>query len=249
MSEGIHDGGIERRLSSLRQAIDRKRALAKKAQAAEAELALEQEADAPVDQASKPAKSIRKHEAKPRETDERAERSETAPPLHPPKNTKGIVGRSGKCLSGLTVKQEAFARLVASGANQSDAYRQSYNVDNSKPETIHTHSSKLAADVKVARRIAQLQQLGEMDRQRIALRSRERWYQRVWIEAEGYDPETGSEQETTASSRVSALAQLGKALRITDNQPEEQDVRDASAIAQEIADRLHALRQVPQLEE
>ncbi len=53
-------------------------------------------------------------------------------------------------------KQERFARAIAQGENQSDAYRRSYNVGRSKPETIHQSACLVAADPKVAQRIAEL---------------------------------------------------------------------------------------------
>ena len=138
------------------------------------------------------------------------------------------------------MKQEAFARLCAIGHNQSDAYREAYQTGGTN-ETIHAAASKLANSDKVATRIAAIQTQLERDKQRVALRDRERWYHRAWAEAEGLDKDN-KPVVTTPASRVAALGQLGKALKITENQPEEQDQRDASAIAEEIAERLHALR-------
>lgn len=160
-------------------------------------------------------------------------------PIHIP-DTKHIKGRSNKLDNGLTVKQEAFARLCAIGTNQSEAYRQVYDTQ-AAPETIHSTSSRLANEPKVKDRIVAIRTQIERDKQRVALRDRERWYKRAWAEAEGLD-EQSAPVVTTPASRVAALGQLGKALRITENQLPDDEKRDAQTIAEDIANRLHALR-------
>ncbi len=56
----------------------------------------------------------------------------------------------------LTAKQEHFAREVASGLNQSDAYRDAYDASKMKPASINVNASKLMADAKIAQRVAEL---------------------------------------------------------------------------------------------
>lgn len=56
----------------------------------------------------------------------------------------------------LTAKQEAFCQAVASGMNQSDAYRSAYDAENMKAECINVKASELASGGKVAVRIAEL---------------------------------------------------------------------------------------------
>ncbi len=57
----------------------------------------------------------------------------------------------------LTPKQETFAQEVASGKNQSDAYRAAFNVKaSSKPSSVNVSASQLMADPKVAQRVAEL---------------------------------------------------------------------------------------------
>lgn len=56
----------------------------------------------------------------------------------------------------LTAKQEKFARLVAEGKTQAEAYKEAYNASQMKPETIHKRASELALDGEVAGRIDQL---------------------------------------------------------------------------------------------
>lgn len=59
----------------------------------------------------------------------------------------------------LTPKQEAFAQLVASGTNHSDAYRAAYDCKESGLATINVNSCKLAAQANVSLRIAELQDI------------------------------------------------------------------------------------------
>ncbi len=57
----------------------------------------------------------------------------------------------------LTPKQDKFARLVAEGKTQADAYRGAYDVSkNTKPETIQENASKLMANTKVSTRVEEL---------------------------------------------------------------------------------------------
>lgn len=56
----------------------------------------------------------------------------------------------------LTGNQEKFAQALASGMNQSDAYRSAYKVDKMTAKSIHELASKLAANAKVASRVKDL---------------------------------------------------------------------------------------------
>jgi phage terminase small subunit len=58
-------------------------------------------------------------------------------------------------MSALTPKQEHFARLVAEGKSQSDAYRDAYN-SSGKIDSVNVNASKLMADAKIALRVQQL---------------------------------------------------------------------------------------------
>ena len=59
----------------------------------------------------------------------------------------------------LTPKREAFAQAVASGKNQSDAYRIAFRVrEGTKPESVNQAASKIMADVNVASRVAELRE-------------------------------------------------------------------------------------------
>ena len=54
---------------------------------------------------------------------------------------------------GLTPQQEKFAQAVVSGKSLSDAYRASYKVGKSKPETVNENASRVMSDAKVSARV------------------------------------------------------------------------------------------------
>jgi hypothetical protein len=57
----------------------------------------------------------------------------------------------------ISPQQERFAQAVASGMNQSDAYRAAYRVKpDTKPLSVNQSASKLMADPNVASRVAEL---------------------------------------------------------------------------------------------
>lgn len=60
-------------------------------------------------------------------------------------------------MPGLSPQREKFAQAVASGMNQSDAYREAYKVRNgTKLSSVNVNASKLMNDAKVAQRVAEL---------------------------------------------------------------------------------------------
>jgi phage terminase small subunit len=56
----------------------------------------------------------------------------------------------------LTPKQEKFCQLIASGMNQTDAYRDAYDTARWKPATIHREAKKMMDTPKIFARIAEL---------------------------------------------------------------------------------------------
>ena len=50
----------------------------------------------------------------------------------------------------MTPKQEQFARLYVETGNASEAYRQAYNTDNMKPETVTNEAYKLLQDPDIS---------------------------------------------------------------------------------------------------
>lgn len=63
-----------------------------------------------------------------------------------------------KVTTKLTQKQEAACKAyIECGCNQSEAYRQAYNCENQKPETVWVNASKLFSNTKVMQRVLELQ--------------------------------------------------------------------------------------------
>lgn len=56
----------------------------------------------------------------------------------------------------LTPKQERFVQNIVSGMSQREAYKNSYNAENMKDETIDTEASLLFKDQKIAKRYKEL---------------------------------------------------------------------------------------------
>jgi phage terminase small subunit len=59
-------------------------------------------------------------------------------------------------MAKLTARQESFAQAVASGMNQSDAYRKAYSADKTSDKVIWINASKVAKNDKVLLRIDEL---------------------------------------------------------------------------------------------
>ena len=57
---------------------------------------------------------------------------------------------------GLTAKQEKFCQGVAKGLNYSDAYREAYNADKMKPETINRKAKELIDNGNITARLKEL---------------------------------------------------------------------------------------------
>ena len=59
--------------------------------------------------------------------------------------------------NSLTPKQEKFCRVYTETSNATEAYRQSYNIENMKPETINRSAKELMDNPKIATRLDILQ--------------------------------------------------------------------------------------------
>ena len=57
----------------------------------------------------------------------------------------------------MTPKQEKFCHVYIETSNATEAYRQAYNCENMKPESINRTAKKMMDNVKIASRIAELQ--------------------------------------------------------------------------------------------
>lgn len=96
----------------------------------------------------------------------------------------------------LTAKQEAFAQAIASGMNQSDAYRKAYDASKTKPDVVHVKASQLMADGRVAVRVAEL---------RKAIESKGLWTREKSVQALAAIADGG---EAKANEIVAAIKEL-----------------------------------------
>ena len=96
----------------------------------------------------------------------------------------------------LTAKQEAFAQAVADGMNQSDAYRSAYDASKTKPDVVNVKASQLAADGKVAVRVAELRE---------ALASKSLWTRLDSVQALS---DIARDAEARANEKVAAIKEL-----------------------------------------
>lgn len=80
----------------------------------------------------------------------------------------------------LTPKQEAFCLAYLKTGNASEAYRQAYNAENMKPESINVNASKLLSNTKVALRLAELNKSAVSD----SVMTRQRALERLSLIAE-----------------------------------------------------------------
>lgn len=59
----------------------------------------------------------------------------------------------------LTAKQENFAKGIAEGMTQADAYRSAYNTSRMTDKSVWEKASELAKDIKVAARVKELRDM------------------------------------------------------------------------------------------
>jgi len=96
----------------------------------------------------------------------------------------------------LTAKQEAFAQAVAGGMTQADAYRASYECDNSTDNTIIQEASRTMADRNVSARVAELKEA-------IAIAA-------IWTRLDSVQTlaDIAKDDDTRANEKVSAIKEL-----------------------------------------
>ena len=111
----------------------------------------------------------------------------------------------------LSPRRERFAQLLAAGEGQSAAYRQCFNADGMKPQTVWSEASRLAATPQVSARLGVLQaaQAVEIVHDMAAIRSSV--LARLSALADGAESE---------SARVRALELLGKASGLFEERPQ-----------------------------
>ena len=103
---------------------------------------------------------------------------------------------------GLTIREENFARHVAAGETQSEAYRQAYRTENMKPGTIWREAHVTAKRPWVRDRIDGLREAVDAEAIHDAVRIRSFIVERLWNEA--------GDMTNRASERLKALELLGK---------------------------------------
>ena len=80
--------------------------------------------------------------------------------------------------TGLTPKQEAFARAYVETGNASEAYRKIYNASRMKPETVNRKAKELLDNGKITARVDELR--ARLDDEAIAnAKERQRWWTQV----------------------------------------------------------------------
>jgi len=128
-----------------------------------------------------------------------------------------VVGKEDRPLTG---KQEAFAKLVASGSMLSDAYRECYSADNMKSSTLWSEACRLAQNPKVSARIKDIQAENEASQQTRDQRLREHVLKRLMEEAD---------RAETDGARVRSLELLGKTVSMFADRIEQSDTTERSA--------------------
>jgi hypothetical protein len=96
----------------------------------------------------------------------------------------------------LTAKQEAFAQAVAGGMTQADAYRASYDAENSTDKTIVEEACRVMADRNVSARVYQLKEA-------IAIEA-------IWTRLDSVRTlaDIATDTEARANEKVSAIKEL-----------------------------------------
>ena len=96
----------------------------------------------------------------------------------------------------LTAKQEAFAQAVAGGMTQADAYRASYDCENSNEKTVHDEASDLMRHPEIAPRVKSLKEA-------IAIEA-------IWTRLDSVQTlaDIAKDTEARANEKVSAIKEL-----------------------------------------
>ena len=143
---------------------------------------------------------------------------------------------------GLTPKQAHFARCVAGGMTQADAYREAYDPKAStKSETIHTLASRLMARDEIRSRVDSIMAAKDRAVAASALSDRDKVLSklRFWLDG-----------GVTDSNQLRAAEQQGKASGVfTDQVSITSTERAPAEVAAEIERRLAALVAVEESEE
>ena len=120
-------------------------------------------------------------------------------------------------MSSLTVKQEKFSKLVAlDGLSISEAYKQSYNCENMKIDSIYQLSCRLSKQVKITSRIKQLSEAVTSEMVANVAWTKERFI----IEAEANLIQSRASNQMNPAN--TALSLIGKVTQILEDKPQNQ---------------------------
>lgn len=113
-----------------------------------------------------------------------------------------LIRGQGKSADGLTVKQEAFAAQVASGATLAASYRAAYDAGAMSAAAIHNEASKLMDHPGIAVRVNVLVRERQAKTSHDAARIRQHVIERLHVEA--------TDPDNPPAVRVRSLELLGK---------------------------------------
>lgn len=140
--------------------------------------------------------------------------------------------------SGITEKQARFIEGLANGLTNSESYRAAYDTSNMLPSTVHSESSKLASNPKIAARLSEVLAAKQKDRDRRnsmeTVKASDRVWRNVWrlAEGEGIPPAV---QQSAVALAAKMAGMLTEQVRV------ENVSNDASAIEKELVERLQKL--------
>lgn len=136
--------------------------------------------------------------------------------------------------TGLTEKQERFARLLSEGSTNAEAYRAAYETENMAANTVYSEACKLAANPKIAARLNALLSEKKAKHGMLSEKQGDRVWRNVWRLAEG--------ESVPPSVQQAALALAAKmAGMLTDQVRMETVTSDSKSIEAEILERLQRL--------
>jgi len=141
--------------------------------------------------------------------------------------------------TGLTEKQERFVQGLAEGLTNSEAYRAAYDTSNMQPNTVHSESSKLACNPKIAARLqvvlAEKRARNSMETDERRERNSDRVWRGVWRLAESPNVPPAVQQ--------SALALAAKMAGMLTEQVKIENISsDSQSIEKELIERLQRLK-------
>jgi len=146
--------------------------------------------------------------------------------------------RTGKLPNGLTIKQETFAKGLAEGLSNADAYRAAYDTSTMKACTIHSEACTLAASQKITERVDQLIKEKRAKNSMFTDKQREKHSDKIWCKLWDMIDDTG----TPPAVKASLLSLGAKAAGMLTEQVRMETVTsDAKSIEQELLERLQRL--------